>query len=170
MFSKHTGFTLIELMVTLAVAAIVLLIAIPNYQAMVMSNRIASQANQVITALNYARSEAVKRGATATACSSNGGTSCAGNTDWSTGWLVYVDANANNTVDAGELLRSWPSLKGGNTLNSGRQQIVFTATGFATVSNTTFNLCDKRGAGDGRSIVINAMGRSYVKKGAAACP
>ena len=172
MSTKQTGFTLIELMVTIAVLAILLSIAIPSYQDMVRSNRIVGQANHVITALNYARSEAVKRGIPATVCSSNGGTSCAGSKTWSTGWLVFADANANGTVDTGEaLLRVWPAISGGNTLNAGAKNfITFTATGYATGFADTFRLCDTRGTAAARSIVINDMGRSYVSKGASSCP
>lgn len=172
MATKQTGFTLIELMVTIAVLAILLSVAIPNYQNMVLTNRMAAQANQVITALNYARSEAVKRGTTATVCSTSGGAACAGSTNWSTGWMVFADANGDGTVGVDEaVLRVWPALNTGNTLNTGtRLRITFTSTGFATGYADTFRLCDTRGKADARAIVINAMGRSYVEKGTASCP
>jgi type IV fimbrial biogenesis protein FimT len=171
MSTKQTGFTLIELMVTIAVLGITLSIAIPNFQNAVLNSRITAQANQLMTTLNYARSEAVKRAAPVTVCSTDGGGVCAGTKDWSTGWLVFADANGDGTVDAGEVvLRVWPALKSGNTLSAGNQRITFTAAGFATGFNDTFQMCDERGKADARSIIINAMGRSYVKKGAGACP
>lgn len=172
MTTKQTGFTLIELMVTIAVLAILLSIAIPSFQNMVLNNRIAAQANQVITALNYARSEAVKRAAPATVCSTNGGAACAGSKDWSTGWLVFADADGDGTVDAGEtVLRVWPALGGSNTLNAGTNlRITFTATGVATSFNDIFRLCDKRGKDEARAVAINVMGRSYVQKGTTQCP
>jgi type IV fimbrial biogenesis protein FimT len=172
MTTKQTGFTLIELMVTIAVLGILLSIAIPSFQNMMFSNRITAQANQVITALNYARSEAVKRAATATVCSTNGGVACAGSTNWTTGWMVFADTDGDGTVDGGEaVLRVWPALDGGNTLNAGAHlRVTFTATGFATGFNDTFRLCDERGKDDARAITINAMGRSFVKKGTTECP
>lgn len=172
MTTKLTGFTLIELMVTIAVLGILLSIGIPSYQNMVLNSRITAQANQVITALNYARSEAVKRAAPATVCSTNGGAACALSTNWSTGWLVFADADGDGTVDAGEtVLRVWPALNTGNTLNTGKDlRVTFAASGFATGFNDTFRLCDKRGKTEARSIVINSMGRSYVEKGTDKCP
>lgn len=171
MTTKQTGFTLIELMVTIAVLGILLSIGIPSYQNMVLNSRITAQANQVITALNYARSEAVKRAAPATVCSTNGGAACANSQNWSTGWLVFADADGDGAVDAGETLRVWPALGGNNTLNTvTNTKITFTATGVATGFNDIFRLCDKRGTAEARSIVINSMGRSYVQKGATACP
>lgn len=171
MTTRQTGFTLIELMVTIAVLGILLSIAIPSFQNMLLGNRIAAQTNQLITALNYARSEAVKRGSPATVCSTtDGGVTCAGSTNWATGWLVFADADKDGTIDGGEaVLRVWPALGGGNTLNSGQQRVSFVSTGFATGFNTTFKLCDERGADEGRAITINAMGRTYLKKGAGSC-
>ncbi len=172
MTTKQTGFTLIELMVTIAVLGILLSIAIPAFQNMVLNSRITAQANQAITALNYARSEAVKRAAPVTVCSTNGGAACAGSTNWSTGWMVFADADGDGTVDAGEaVLRVWPALGGSNTLTAGAHlRVTFTATGFATGFNDTFRLCDSRGKDHARAIIINAMGRSYVEKGTAQCP
>ncbi len=172
MSTKQTGFTLIELMVTIAVLGILLSIGIPSYQNMVLNSRITAQANQVITALNYARSEAVKRAAPATVCSTNGGAACAGSTNWSTGWLVFADANENGAVDGGEaILRVWPALNTGNTLNKTgiHTRVTFAATGFSAGFMTTFNLCDTNGVSGSRTITINATGRSYVKKGNATC-
>jgi type IV fimbrial biogenesis protein FimT len=167
----QSGFTLIELLVTMAVLAILLTIAIPSYQNMVRNNRITAQANQVITALNYARSEAVKRGAPATVCSTNDGAACAGSTNWSIGWLVFSDPDGDGVVaNATDVLRVWPALNTGNTLKTGAHlRITFTATGFATGFNDTFNLCDTNGVAGSRTITINAMGRSYAKKGNATC-
>ena len=81
-------------------------------------------------------------------------------------------SEAKALVDAGEaVVRVWPALQAGNTLNSGsRLRVTFTATGAATGFNETLRLCDARGAAEARAVTINAMGRSYVKKGTASCP
>lgn len=97
------GFSLIELLVVMAVAAILLAIALPSFSDVMVRNRIASSANEFIAAVTYARSEAIRRGGTAGICASSNRTSCTG--AWSDGWLVWADANRNGTLDAAEVLR-----------------------------------------------------------------
>lgn len=162
------GFTLIELLVTMAVAAILLGIAVPSYQTFVMNNRMATQANDMITALNMARSEAVKRAANVTVCASSDGATCTGT--WAQGWIVRDAAN--------NLIRVQPALAGASTLSGGANvasTIAFTSTGrttiptTATVAGTTLTLCPPSPAAvQGRAIQIERTGRTRVA--AVACP
>ena len=167
----HKGFTLIELMVTISVAAILLVIAVPNFRTFVLNNRITGQANDMMTALNYARSEAIKRGLPVSMCSSTTGAACAGVLTWGTGWIVFADPNNNGTLDAGEtLLRVWPALGGANTLNAGLAAVTFDSSGFARASAATYRLCDSRGTGFARNIQLAGSGRAITATGAASCP
>lgn len=162
------GFTLIELMVTLAVLAILVTIAIPNFQMFVMNSRMATQTNDVITALSLARSEAVKRAANVTVCASSNGTSCTGG--WAQGWIVR-DAG-------GSVIRVQPALGGASTLNGGTNvasTITFTASGrttiptTATAATTTLRLCPPSPyVVQGRAIQIEPTGRSNFTP--VACP
>ncbi len=81
------GFTLIELLVTMAIVAILAVAGIPMFGDLVKNNRITAQANSVITALHYARSESINRGVDARVEPVVAGT------DWSAGWRVRVDGN-----------------------------------------------------------------------------
>lgn len=90
------GFSLVELLVVLTVAAILLAIGIPNMQSFLVTNRLASTTNELVTALNLARSEAVKRGTRVVL------RSAAGSGQWHGGWQVFVDADGDGAPSAGE--------------------------------------------------------------------
>lgn len=117
--STHSGVTLVELMVTIAVASILLTVAVPSFQDAIQRNRLTSATNNFVVSIHYARTEAIKRGRTITLCKSSSGTSCATGTGtfWENGWIAFVDTDADGTLDTGEtLLRAWPSLPTGYTL------------------------------------------------------
>jgi type IV fimbrial biogenesis protein FimT len=97
------GFSIVELVVTLAVAAVLLAAAIPSFQSVIRSNRMSSQANELVTAFTLARSEAVKRNGTIAVCSADTSTSpptCG--TDWAEGTMVFADADGDGVHDTGE--------------------------------------------------------------------
>ncbi len=111
MRKQQQAFTLIELMVTLAVLAIVLAVAIPSFNTQIQNNRSLALGEDFTTALSFARSEAVKRGGPVTLCASNAAQADCGN-DWDNGWLIAVDAAdetaAAPSVDsADDILRVW---------------------------------------------------------------
>ena len=85
-----TGFTLVEMMVAISVMAILTTIAIPSYQSTITSTRMRSEIGALLADLNFARSEAVKRGLSINICPpTSTGTACnPGITDWSSGWVV----------------------------------------------------------------------------------
>jgi type IV fimbrial biogenesis protein FimT len=147
MKNRIHGFTLVELMVTIAVLAILVTIAIPNYQAFVLSSRMTAQANDFLTSLNMARSEAVKRNAPVSMKASGG--------NWVSGWEI---------VDAGDnILRVHPALEGGSTLGGDVTTITFQSNGQAGAA--TFNLCNPdTSIAPGRDIEVEVSGRASVVK------
>src|SRR5690606_18361522 len=85
------GFTIIELMVVVAIAAILAAVAIPSMTEIVRRNTQESVINDLASALAFARSEAINRGQKVSVCQSANGTSCATSGDWTAGWIVFVD-------------------------------------------------------------------------------
>lgn len=120
MIFLNRGFTLVELMVTVAVVAIVSGIAIPSFNSMIINNRSVNIANEFVDALSFARAQAVTRPARISICASNSGTSCAGG--WTNGYIVFIDtADSDTAVDpvVGEVLRYSQKSKGNLELTVG---------------------------------------------------
>lgn len=166
------GFTLIELLVSLSIAVILMTVAVPNFMDFIRNNRLTAQANDLVLAFAYAKSEAVKRGVRVTVCSRQNDTTCAGSTIWDSGWLVFVDNDGGGTVNGADVvLQVRAPLDGSNTLRAGtRQRVTFQSTGFSPGFNDTFRLCDSRGTAVARQLVISQQGMVTMTTGTAACP
>jgi type IV fimbrial biogenesis protein FimT len=95
-FPRAAGFTLVEMLMTMAIAIIVLTIGVPSFRYVTNSNRIASELNGLLGDLQFARAEAIKEGINVTVCVSSNGTSCSNSTAWQDGWIVFT--NSTNTV------------------------------------------------------------------------
>src|SRR5690554_620010 len=96
------GFTLVELMVTIAVLAIVVTIGVPSFRNIIVSNSVAFDRDEFFTLVTFARSEAIKRGTAITICKSSNGSSCDDSLGWDGGWLAFHDADADGAMDSGE--------------------------------------------------------------------
>ena len=172
---KLRGFTLIELMVTVSIAAIVLTLGVPSYTRMIENNRMSTQTNEFVGFLNLARSEAVKRGTRVTVCKSSDGATCSGSGDWEQGWIVFVDSNNNATADEGAPIAVHSDL--GDSSLSGNSAVAsyvsFVGAGVTQLVSGafqagTFTLCPGLADVDGRSIVVSRTGRLTVSK--VSCP
>lgn len=153
-----SGFTIIELMIVLAIAAILAAIAAPSFTATIQDNRLVTQVNELQASLGLARSEAIKQNDNVIICSINAG-SCGGN--WATNWIVFVDLDADGDFSAGDAtLRVHGAITAGNTLTSTQNTVNYTGTGLSRANVTsTFRFCDARGATSARAVIINTTGR-----------
>ncbi len=105
---QQRGFTILELMIAIAIAAILLALAVPSFTSFLNSNRATSQANELLASFQIARMEAIRRNAPVIVCGSDnaesGAPTCSGNATWG-GWVVFADANANGVIDAAEIIK-----------------------------------------------------------------
>lgn len=175
--SRSGGTTLLELMITLSIAAILLAIGVPSYQNIVATNRIAAVTNELSAALQLARSEAVTRGRTVTVCKSDDITAtppvCDAGANWQDGWVVFVDDNDDGDLDAGEIpIKVGQPSSGNAVITTGAKFTDYVklqpngeALGAGNLSSDSFAICI---APNQRSIVINSVGRIRIDTGT--CP
>jgi len=119
MIRRSSGFTLIEVMITVVIMIIALAVVIPSFRGVLQSNRISGQANELMTAVQLARSEALKQGRPITICAADTSASdpeCG--TSWAQGWMAVVDGEAvgSTDVDEVEVLRVWAAPRFGSTV------------------------------------------------------
>ncbi|VAX07175.1 hypothetical protein MNBD_GAMMA26-1447 [hydrothermal vent metagenome] len=176
---NSSGFTLIELIVTIVIMGILIGIGVPSFQDMMNNSRASTHANNLVTAFNMARSEAVKRGQTIEVCSANaGGTACAGaGVGWGSGWLVWWDGKnddaagncdasntANSALAACEIIRAWSTGTGAPTTTTTVDSVSFGSRGEMASSSAeiTLDLCSSPYQ---RTLTINPIGHIRSNRG-----
>lgn len=172
-----TGFSLIELVITLAVVGILLGIGTPAIGRFVESTRLTSATNNLISDLSLARTEAVKRGVRVGLCTSADQSTCTNSGTWTQGWLVFVDQDGSSAWTAGtdQVLRARESLAGsmsaGSALSTGgainlslydRRGAVPVLTATNTNDEIEYTLCNAK-LGKGRKVKVNEFGRHTLE-------
>lgn len=155
-------------MVTVAVVVIVITVGVPSFRTLTQNNRLTAEVNDFVTALNLARSEAIKRNRPASLCKGSTGAACVtGTSGWEQGWIVFVnnDNDSPAAVDSGEeIVRVFPALDGDNTLRGNANVVNYLTYRPSGSSNTngTFTLCDDRGDSHARAVIIGPTGRPRI--------
>ncbi|MCW8923535.1 MAG: GspH/FimT family pseudopilin [Gammaproteobacteria bacterium] len=197
---KYSGYSLIELMVALAVAAILIGVGLPQMSVFFKGNRMVTNANDLLAGLHLARSEAIKRNSRVSICKSTNAdaampTCATGAEGWDEGWFVFVEGADNGneygvyTGADGAILRINTGAEGAEVTIKANKPVVdkyvsFTSRGVPKLKNGSsvsglFRVCDDRGlknsAGNvvARGVLLNASGRVRVTKDAikiGACP
>jgi type IV fimbrial biogenesis protein FimT len=176
---KMRGFTLIELMVTIALVAIIAALATPSFAPVIASTRLSTATNDLYTSLIQAKSDAIRTGNRVTICASNDSTSCltAAGSNWVNGWITFVDSTrttANAVVDAGETISQiGQPLDSSLRIVSSTPYASFTSDGSAKnidggVYGATIRVCSTspRLTNDNRTrdIIIGRSGRIEIVK------
>lgn len=178
--NAERGFTLVELMISIAVLAVLLGIAAPSFRSMTATSELRSVSSELITTLAQARSEAIKRGGRVTVCMTADGTTCssATSTAWENGWIMFTDdirTGATASIDAGPpaetVLRVFPKSADSIVINGNMTYVSYSADGVSKTMDGgfgagTLRVCSKSaGISDdvrARQLTLSATGRVVV--------
>lgn len=162
------GFTLIELMVVMVIAAIILGLAVPSLSDFIARSRTLSATNDLVAFLNYARSEAIKRGERVVLCHSIDGKKCGGSS-WVDGGITFVDDDRDTNVDESDdiILRKLEGLSKHVTVTDGGK-VVYLPTGNTTTARA-FTVVGGSDSDMKRRVCVSNSGRVESKKYSDAC-
>ncbi|RPJ66104.1 pilus assembly protein [Alteromonas sediminis] len=155
------GATLLELLIGLAIVAILLTAVGPNVQSILISNRITADVNGLSSLMRFAKHTAVNEQRVVTVCSTSNFTSCSGN--WNNGKMVFIDGNGNGQRDADEaLLASGDPTSKNNTLSGTNQAFSFAPDGSADEA-LTLTYCPSTGeAKYARALLVTLYGKISI--------
>ena len=175
-YRRERGFTLLELMISLSIAAILVTMAVPSFRNLMLNNALTAAGNDLLASLQTARGEALKRNQQVVLCLTANVTAttpaCSGAGAAANAWFVFQDTNANGAYDAGEpVLELHPTLGSGMGIHAdSAQSVIIAPTGFPSANfGQTQNvlLCDSRGLGTSstslaRALLISTTGHGTV--------
>lgn len=154
------GFTFIELIITLAIAAILASVAGPSIYHSTLKNRLSTTVNEIVADLNYARSTAIHQGHAVLLCKSSDGLQCSRDGNWHDGWIVFGDSNNDKLLSEDEdLLKVRAPSPQHTTIHNNRNYLRFSPRGTAYGSNSTFKICAAQAQVNRRTIVIASNGK-----------
>jgi len=167
---RDGGFTLIELMIAIALVAILLATAVPALDDFTNDARQTGAINDFISSIHIARNTAITTNSRVTMCASASGTNCE-LASWDSGWIIFGDRNSNGSVDAGETIVSASAPVEGLSILSGEfpAALMYRPNGramtAALIGNSgEFAVCDFRGATHAKVILIELSGRPRMSE------
>ena len=164
---RSSGYTLYELLVTVAIAATVLSLGVPALAGVVARSRQIAEINALHHAIHLARIESVTRRQYVSLCPSSDGKRCSAGRNWSRGWLMFVNSDRDSPpqVDSDEVVLSVHAVDPAIRLTANRSGFTLRGTRFRA-TNGTFVACDIAGRASPRALVVSYTGRprSALKK------
>jgi type IV fimbrial biogenesis protein FimT len=161
--SRPKGFTLIELITTVSIVAILTAVAAPSFSDLRHNAERTTAVNNFFHGLFLARSESIKRAQVITVCKSRDGSTCDNEAEWHEGWMIFVNTDRDDLPvrDEGEAVLRVNQGWTGGTITSNRTAYSFRPYRQAVV-NGTIVFCDPRGSAQARAIIISHTGRPRV--------
>jgi type IV fimbrial biogenesis protein FimT len=159
----HAGATLAELLVAVAIAALVLGLGVPAMRNLVLDARMTAAVNALVHAVHFARQEAQRDLRDVVVCRSTDGHDCASPGDWSSGWIVFVNRDGDDppAVDVAEPVLHATGAVGPARVRSNRRAYVLRPYALRA-TNGTVVFCDERGAAQARAVIVSYTGRPRV--------
>lgn len=118
-YKENAGITLVEVLVGLAIVALLTRLAVPSYRFIINSSRISSEVSDLLTTLQFARSEAMRRGVSVSVCASTNASACSASSDWTSGWMAFEDTNSNGAADDNTpVMRSHAAITNGDKVQA----------------------------------------------------
>ena len=159
------GFTMTELLTSVALAAITTSLAVPGMKSLMRESQQTMAANQLVGSMHGARSAALTRNTSVTLCTSRSGVDCQ-NVAWEDGWIVFADDNADGQRQAEETLLETSAGNAGVTIRGGNPAGAMTFDGGGRITglpegtgSLRLTICDARGPGHARVLAVNAIGK-----------
>jgi len=161
---RQRGYSLIEAMILITLIAILAAIAVAPFNTLVASARQDAEINEMLTFLHLARSEATKQRQKTIICASNDGVSCQDSSQWSRGYLMFVDHDGDRDHSGDETVLRQHRTDTGIQIHttSGRRTISYQPDGSSTGSNLTITFCDAAGAIPPKAVIVANTGRARV--------
>jgi len=161
--SRGEGFSLLELMLAIAVTGVLVSLAVPSFSTLVYDSRRTAAVNTFVTAIQFARSESIKRADEVVLCKTGGGSRCTTAGEWGPGWIVFVnlDHDSPPKIDAGELVIQQHGVLPAARVTANRDSFTFRPFSKAS-TNGTVTFCDVRGRKAARAIIVSPSGRPRI--------
>lgn len=159
----RNGFTLIELMLVLAIFGIITALGVPSFRALMADNQATSAANELLYALQVARTEAVKRNVMVSMCPTSDQITCTGNGNWRVGWMIFVDDNSNGAREnTDEIIRIQNAFDTTVTL-TGPNAIQYAVGGYLEPASASSIQASVTGSSNNKWVCVTAVGLAKVQ-------